>query len=93
MAAATAQVQAAFDTWLASPAVQKQIAEKKLAGDYVYTVIVDYHGQVQTVYADDNAEDKVLARQNEMTRLLRTFRCAIKLNRQERVKFQSKFKV
>ena len=93
MAAVTAQVKTAFDTWLASPEVQKQIAEKKLGGDYVYTIIVDYRGQVQTVYADDNAEDKVMARQNEMTRLLRTFRCELKLNRNERVKFQPKFKV
>ena len=93
LAEAGKQVQMEFDLWLAKPEVQKTISEQKLGGNYIYTMVIDHRGLVQTVYADDNAETINMTRQNEMTRLLRTFTSTIRLGPNERVRFQPKFKV
>ena len=87
------QIETEFAIWLASSNIQKTIVEKQLAGNYAYTLVMDNKGRVQTVYADDNPDALVTGRQNEMTRLLRTFKTSVRLKRDERIKFTPTIKL
>jgi|GEM_PF-5771863 len=80
-----------FRTWLTTPKVQDVVQERKLAGSYLFTVILDAKGKVQTVFADENPEQNLVAQQNEVARLIRTFKCSIHLKNEQKIKFKPAF--
>jgi hypothetical protein len=82
-----------FMAWLLSEPIQKVIQEKHLSGHYIFTVVLDAKGKVQTVYADENPDENIVARQNDMARLIRIFRSRIRLKQHGQVKFKPEFSV